>query len=82
MTTKRVEITDLVYTQINTNADFAILNTDKEYQRMIVSDTQPAPDDDNFMIIRNNCGLTSNSIKGTVWALSGISGSSFVHVTE
>ncbi len=82
METRKVPITDLVYTKINTNADFAILNTDNEYQRMIVADVQPTPDDENFMVIRNNCGLTSNNVKGTVWALSGISGSSFVLVTE
>ncbi len=82
METKRIDLNSIGYTQLTVTSDFAILNTDAEYIRMVVADVQPAVDTQDFMVIRNNCGLTSNNIIGTVWGRSGISGSSFVMVTE
>jgi hypothetical protein len=82
MTTKTFTVDTTTYTQITTQADYAILNRDPADVRIVLSDTQPPVNTDDYFLLTKENGILSAHVAGSkVWARAA-SGTCDITVAE
>jgi hypothetical protein len=82
MTTDRVTVDNLIYTQVTFNEDYLVENASKNIMQYYLGGARPSPDVETFGILLPHEILSSNFVLGIVWIKMKDAETGNVAVTE